>query len=127
MLAVWLTVIWGYKMNTFTLDAWCKPPGAARSSAIGNIHFHVSDEMHLKLERAEEQLSQRQAEKEMEIPADLDSLELALPTDCSELKDCHFHVYMRQGHDRGQFFLVGHRSEDNALIYSNAVMVDLLG
>lgn len=114
-------------MNTFTLDAWCKPQGAGSSTPIGNIHFHISDDMHLKLEQAEEQLSQRETEKEMEIPADMDSLELDLPTDCSELKDCHFHVYLRRGHDRGQFFLVGHRRDDDALIYSNAVMVDLLG
>jgi len=127
LLAVWLTVIWGYKMNTFTLDAWCKPPGAARSSAIGNIHFHVSDEMHLKLEQAEEVLAKRDAEREMEIPVDQASLELDLPPECSALEDCHFHVYMRKDYERGQFFLVGHRAGDHALVYSNAVMVDLLG
>lgn len=114
-------------MNTFTLDAWCKAPGAKRSSPIGNIHFHVSDEMHLKLEQAEHALAERHAEREMEIPADINSLELELPQACDGLEDCHFHVYMGKEYARGQFFLVGHRKQDHALIYSNAVMVDQLG
>lgn len=113
-------------MNTFTLDAWCKPPGEHKSMPMGHIHFHISDDIHLQLERAETVLAQRQAEREMEIPADMDSLELDLE-ESTELDDCHFHVYMRKDFERGQFFLVGHRAEDGALVYSNAVMVDQLG
>jgi len=114
-------------MNTFTLESWCKPPGAERSMPMGEIHFHVSDPMHLKLEQAEAVLAQRETEREMEIPADIETLELELPEECKELSDCHFHVYLRRGHDRGQFFLTGHRADDGALVYSNAVMVDILG
>lgn len=115
-------------MNTFTLDAWCKPEGASRSMPAGNIHFHVSDAMHLQLEKAEEELAHQHSKRAMEIPVeDMRGLELELPEDCSSLSDCHFHIYVRQGDERGQFFLVGHRSGDGALIYSNAVLVDLLG
>jgi len=43
------------------------------------------------------------------------------------LSECKWRVYIGGEEGRGQFHLVGYSAEDGCLIYSNAVMVDLLG
>ncbi|MBY4677754.1 hypothetical protein [Marinobacterium arenosum] len=116
-------------MNTFSIESWCKPVGADKSEPMGIIHFHVSDEAHLAMERAEEQLVNSANQRETDISADMETLELELPEECDALSDPQFHVYVtkKSGEARGQFFLMGHRAKDGALVYSNSVMVDQLG
>ena len=112
-------------MNTMTLDGWLKQDNLAKPTHIDSIHFHVSDECHLQLEGAEEEL-QRNHQAETFIDVDIDSMELRTSTECGPLADCQFRVYLNAD-NRGHFHLVGHRSSDNSLVYSNAVMVDQLG
>lgn len=114
-------------MNTFNLESWCKPQGAAKSQPMGLMTFRVSEDAHLKMEAAEDQMTQDSKAHEMDIPVDIDSLELQLPPDCEALSDAAFHVYRHAHEGRSHFFLTGHRASDGALVYSNAVLVDQLG
>ena len=111
-------------MNTMDLTAWCKPEGFDHSEELGLIHFRIDDQSHLLMEEAEEELLHTDITEKF-IPVDMSHLELKMPHDSDALKDCQVRVYV--SHGRGQFHLVGHRASDNALIYSNAVMVDQLG
>ncbi|MBO3273639.1 hypothetical protein [Pseudomonas schmalbachii] len=114
-------------MNTLTIKGWCKPTGAQKSIPIGDIHFHVTDDDHLRLEQAEEHL-QKTHEPEVMFDVDMGTLELVTPPECGPLSDCQMRVYLsRDDEQRGQFHLVGHRQSDGSLIYTNAVMVDQLG
>ncbi len=113
-------------MNTMEIDGWCKVPGHSDPEHIDLMHFRVSEDCHLKLEAAEEELLQS-SDKERFVEADLASMELELPPDFGPLSDCQFRVYINPRDQRGQFHLVGHRASDHSLVYSNAVMVDQLG
>ena len=113
-------------MNTLTIEGWCKAANAEKSTPLGQIHFHVSNADHLRLEAAEERLKQTR-EPEVMLDVDLAQLELILPLGYGPLGDCRFRVYLSRSDQRGQFHLVGHRQTDGSLIYSNAVMVDQLG
>lgn len=114
-------------MNTLMLEGWCKPPGAQQPLPLEPIGFHISERCHLQLEAAEEELL-RTHEKEKFIDVDARELELDMPAGCGRLVDCQLRVYLGgMDHKRGQFHLVGHRALDNSLVYTNAVMVDLLG
>ena len=112
-------------MNTFQLEGWRRDAGARVSIPIESMRFHIDERCHLRLEAAEERL-QRYQEPELLIEVDMGSLELETSSDCGPLADCHVRVYL-DNDDRGQFHLVGHRASDHSLVYSNAVMVDLLG
>lgn len=112
-------------MNTLTIGGWCKAGADKKSTPLGNIHFHVSESDHLRLERAEEQL-QRTHEPELMIDLDMSTMALVTPQECGPLADCRYRVYLSQD-QRGQFHLVGHRASDGSLVYTNAVMVDQLG
>jgi hypothetical protein len=112
-------------MNKFNIEAWYKPEGAQKSAPLGLVTFRVTPDTHLKLAAAEDQLSDSNDKLELDIDTELDGLELETPPECGALKDCKFHVYRHR--DRGQFFLVGHRVSDNALVYSNAIVIDQLG
>ncbi|MFC6672875.1 hypothetical protein [Marinobacterium aestuariivivens] len=112
-------------MNTFNIESWCKPKGASKSEPMGLMTFSVSDEALLKLEAAEDQMTQDDRKHEMDIPVDIDSLELKLPPECDAVSDTAFHVYRHPHEDRSHFFLTGHRASDGALVYTNAVLVDL--
>lgn len=113
-------------MNTLTLEGWCKRAGAEDPLHIDSIHFRVSEECHLQLEAAEEELQKNhQAEAFVEI--DMTSLELETSADCGALENCRLRVYLSPLDSRGHFHLVGHRASDHSLVYSNAVMVDQLG
>nr|WP_067295309.1 hypothetical protein [Marinobacterium profundum] len=114
-------------MNKFNIDAWYKPDGAEKSSPQGLIRFRVTADMHLKLAAAEDQLSDSNDRLELDIDTQLDGLELETPPECGALKDCKFHVYRHRHDNRGHFFLVGRRVKDNALVYSNAIVIDQLG
>lgn len=113
-------------MNTFTIEGWNKAPGASQSTPIAMLHFRVSDDAHLRLEKAEEELQQSGAD-DMMIDMDMSTMELETSSDCGELSDCQLRVYIGKSDHRGHFHLVGHRAEDGSLVYSNAVMVDQLG
>lgn len=126
-------------MNSFEIEAWCKPEGAEKSAPLGLIRFRVTPDMHLKLADAEDQLGDRNDRSDsndsrdsrdrLELDIDIaeDGLALETPPECGALKDCKFHVYRHRHGERGHFFLVGHRVSDNALVYSNAIVVDQLG
>ncbi len=112
-------------MNTLSIEGWCKPAGAQKSTPIGLFHFRVSEPDHLRLEQAEERL-QASGEAETMVDVDISTLELEPPQECGPLSDCQMRVYL-DADKRGQFHLVGHRQSDGSLVYTNAVMVDQLG
>lgn len=114
-------------MNTLTIDSWCKPEGAERSMPMGEISFRVSEGYHLEMESLGERLATNADTSQGEIPVDMSTLELKTPNECGTLLDCSFHVYVSKKDHRNHFFLKGHRAQDNALVYTNAVMVDELG
>lgn len=112
-------------MNTFTIEGWCKARGAQKSTPMGQIHFHINEPDHVRLEQAEERLQQTH-EPEAMLSVDMSTMELVTPQECGPLSDCQLRVYLSSD-QRGQFHLVGHRASDGSLIYTNAVMVDQLG
>lgn len=114
-------------MNTFTIESWCKPVGANKSVPMGQISFRVSDEYRLKMESMEERFAESSSERQGDISVRMADLELTTPPECGALSDAQFHVYVHKSEGRGHFFLKGHRATDDALVYSNAVMVDELG
>ena len=113
-------------MNTMTLDAWYKPQGASKSTPLGLIHFHISEADRRRLEEAEEALKDS-AEKEKMLDVRMADMELETPPQCGPLSDCQLRVYIHSDDERGHFHLVGHRASDGSLVYTNAMMVDLLG
>lgn len=113
-------------MNTLTIKGWCKASSDQRSIPMGEIHFHVNDDDHLRMEAAEERLQQTH-EPEVMIDVDMSKMELITPEECGPLSDCQLRVYLSKDDQRGQFHLVGHRESDGSLIYTNAVMIDQLG
>ncbi len=114
-------------MNKFNIEAWCKPEGAEKSSPMGLIRFRVTADMHLKLAAAEDQLNDSNDRLELDIDLEQDGLALETPPECGALKGCKFHVYRHRNDNRAHFFLVGQRTSDNALVYSNAIVIDQLG
>ncbi|MDD0842828.1 hypothetical protein [Pseudomonas sp. Gutcm_11s] len=112
-------------MSSLTIEGWCKPDNAQRSTPLGGFHFYIGGDNHLRLEEAEASLQERH-EQEMMIDADLADLQLVPPDDCGPLSDCRFRVYLSAQEGRGQFHLVGHRASDGSLIYTNAVLIDQL-
>ncbi len=114
-------------MNTFTIESWCKPAGAEKSVPMGLISFRVGEDYRLQMESIEDRLAANDDETQADIKVKLSSLELKTPEDCGELADASFHVFVHKHEHRGHFFLKGHRATDDALIYSNAVLVDELG
>lgn len=113
-------------MNTLTVEGWCKPEGASKSIPIESLHFRVSEQSHLELEQAEEQLKVNH-EPEAFVDVDMGSMELATSSDCGPLADCQLRVYLSPNDERGHFHLVGHKASDGSLVYSNAVLVETLG
>lgn len=111
--------------NMLTLEGWCKAEGAAEPTPIESLHFCVSEDTHLRLEEAEQQLGDSDKE---EIFVDVDAAELELETssDCGPLSDARLRVYLSPSDGRGTFHLVGHRASDGSLVYSKAVMIETL-
>ncbi len=112
-------------MSTLTIEGWCKPDNAQRSTPLGGFRFYVGGSNHLRLEEAEVML-QKNNQQETMIDADLDELKLVPPEDCGPLSDCRFRVYLSAQEGRGQFHLVGRRASDGSLVYTNAVLIDQL-
>lgn len=110
-------------MSALTIEGWSKNSIDGKSIPLGDIHFYVDGPLHLRLEQAEEHL-QKTREPEAMVYVDMHTLDLKMPEECGPLSDCQMHVYLH--HDRGQFHLVGHRSVDGSLIYTNAVLIDQL-
>ena len=113
-------------MEDLTIAGWHKADSDQRSTSIGNLHFHVSGNLHLALEQAEERLQNSDATEVM-IDADLQDLQLTTPEEVGDLVDCQFRLYLNPADNRGHFHLVGHRAADGSLVYSNSVMVDQIG
>ena len=112
-------------MNTLTIEGWCKPEGASKSTRVESLHFRVSEEAHLEMEKAEEKLQESDA-TEAFVELDMDKLELETSADCGPLTDCKFRVYLNSD-QVGQFHLTAHRVSDGALIYSDALMIEFVG
>ena len=113
-------------MNTLSIDGWRKADDDSKSIPIGTLQFHVSEAEHLRLEQAEEEL-QRNGLGDTMIDADMQTLALVMPDGFGPLSECKWRVYLGGEGRRGQFHLFGYSREDGCLVYSNAVMVDLLG
>ncbi|CAA0094756.1 Uncharacterised protein [BD1-7 clade bacterium] len=113
-------------MDTLTIEAWCKPGADSQSIPVGLMKFTVDEQYHLALEEAEQQLEDS-GDSEAFVDVDLMDLDLSTSGECGSLADCQFRVYLGGMDKRGQFHLVGHRSSDGTLVYSNAVMVESLG
>ncbi len=112
-------------MSALNLKGHCKPSGAKQSMPIGMIHLNIPEEYHLRLEEAELKL-QDSHEPELLIDIDIAAIDLETSVECGALSDCQLRVYLNPIDHRGHFHLVGHRAADGSLIYSNAVLVDLL-
>ncbi len=110
-------------MDALTIEAWHKPAPDQKSIAVGEIHFRVDQDTHLKLEEAEQRLQDSGGKEEM-VDANMATLDLQTSDKIGDLKECKFRVYLDAEHDRGHFHLVGNRVEDGSLVYTNAVMVD---
>ncbi|MGV8918919.1 MAG: hypothetical protein ACOH2R_14155 [Pseudomonas sp.] len=112
-------------MSTLTIEGWRKPSDGGKSVPLGDIHFVVGADEHLRLEEAEELLNNSD-KKEVFLDVVMDQIQLVMPSECGQLSDCQFRVYMSStsGEKRGQFHLVGHRASDGELVYSNCVMID---
>ena len=113
-------------MNTLSIDGLRKADNDSKSTPIGTLQFHVSEAEHLRLEQAEEEL-QRNGLGDTMIDADMQTLALVMPDGFGPLSECKWRVYLGGEGRRGQFHLFGYSREDGCLVYSNAVMVDLLG
>jgi len=113
-------------MTMLTVEGWYKPAGTNKAIYMEQFRFHISEECHLQLERAEEALEDSDTGERL-IPVDMASLELETPADCGPLTDCQLRVYRGGPDHRGHFHLVGHRATDQGLVYTKPVMVDQLG
>lgn len=112
-------------MSSLAIESWVKSSDTAKSVPGGIVEFYISGDDKIRMERAQEHL-QRSAEKEVLLDVDPATIDLVLPQGCGELRDCQLRVYLRSEDLRGQFHLVGHRASDGALIYTNAMMIDML-
>lgn len=112
-------------MMTLDVGGWCRRTSEGQPEPVHAIHFHISEDCHMQLERAEEEL-QHTHQKEKLLDMDMGSMELEVSPDCGPLSDCQLRVYLDPVDHRGHFHLVGHRASDHSLVYSNAVMVDAL-
>jgi len=113
-------------MTTYTVEGWCRQPGAQKPLPLEQIHFSISDECHLQLEAVEHEL-QRTHRREEFVDVDIDELDLQMPPACGPLSDCRLRVYLGgMDNQRGHFHLVGHRAADRSLVYTNPIMVDQL-
>lgn len=113
-------------MNTLSIEGWTKRTNEKSSDPGGTLHFRVADKYHRAMEKAEGVL-QLNGGGERLIDVDIKSLELETASEYGEIADIKFRVYLGREYQRGQFHLVARRLGDNALVYSNAVMVDQLG
>lgn len=113
-------------MNTLSIEGWSKGRTDESSQGGGLLHFRVAEKYHRALERAEEAL-QINLGGEQYIDVGLESLELHAAPEYGDIVDTRFRVYLSRNDQRGHFHLVGRRSSDDALIYSNSVMVEQLG
>ena len=110
-------------MSSLTIEGWYKNNIDDKPIPLGDIHFYVDGPLHLRLEQAEEHL-QKTLGSEAMVHVDMHSLGLKLPEECGSLTDCQMRVYLH--HERGQFHMIGHRTFDGSLFYTNAVLIDQL-
>ena len=113
-------------MNRLTVEGWCRKFDVEAPIPLAGIRFRISAACHLELEKAEEELEKTHAPEKFVI-VDVSTLDLELPAEVGALADCQIRVYLSPLDGRGQFHLVGHRSSDGALVYTEPVMVDQLG
>ena len=90
------------------------------------LRFRVAEKYHCAMERAEEALQINRGGEQF-IDVDLATLELDAAPEYGDIADPRFRVYLGSADQRGHFHLVARRANDDALIYSNSVMIDQLG
>ena len=113
-------------MNTLSIEGWCKPTRDTASQPQGLLRFRVAEKYHCAMERAEEALQINQSGEQF-IDVDPKTLELDAAPEYGEVASPRFRVYLGRSDQRGHFHLVARRASDDALIYSNSVMIDQLG
>jgi len=112
-------------MMTLDIEGWCKRGAGVRPAPVHNIHINVTEECHLMLEHAEAELLETGGTEKL-LDVEPEELELEVSPDCGPLSKCQLRVYLNEGDERCHFHLVGNRQSDSALVYSNAVLVDVL-
>ena len=105
-----------------TLETWHKPQRARRSEEIGITRLEIDEHQYRRLEEVELELRSSDA-KEAFLDLQDDDVILQPPAKCGSLADCRLRVYLRDDDDSGLFHLVGRRAKDDALVYTNSVMV----
>ena len=113
-------------MNTLSIEGWSKRSTDNRSQPGGILHFRVDEQCHRAMERAEQALQFNMSGEQI-IDVDRETLELAAAAEYGEITDTKFRVYLGGDDHRGHFHLVARRVSDDALVYSNSVMIDQLG
>ena len=105
-----------------SLEAWEESSKSDQSEEVGTIRLEIGDREFRSLERMENELKQSE-NREAFLNVSPQTLSLQTPGHCGPLSDCKIRVYLREEDDTGHFHLVGRRAENDALIYTNAVMV----
>jgi hypothetical protein len=105
-----------------TLDTWYKPKRARQSEAIGITRLAIDEAQYRRLEQAELELKQS-ARQEMFLDLEQGDIDLQPPEGYGALADCKLRLYLRDADDSGHFHLVGRRAQDDALVYTNSVLV----
>ncbi len=110
---------------TLDLEGWRKSASTGELTPVHNIHLQVTEACHLMLEQAVEELQQRHEEERL-LDIDPEALEVEVSADCGPLASCQLRVYRKPGDEDCHFHLVGNCKGDNSLVYSNAVLVNML-
>jgi hypothetical protein len=105
-----------------TLETWHRPMRAGQSKEIGMTRLEIDERHYRRLEEAERKLRESER-KEAFVDLEQGDVDLQPPRKCGSLADCRIRVYLRDDDDSGHFHLVGRRSHDDALVYTNSVMV----
>lgn len=104
------------------LETWHKPKQAKHSEEIGITRLHIDENQYRRLEQAELELKQSDCQEAF-LDLEEEDIDLQPPQGFGALADCKIRLYLREADDSGHFHLVGRRAQDDALIYTNSVLV----
>ena len=105
-----------------TLETWHKPKRAQQSEEIGITHLQIDERQYRRLEEAELELK-HSGRQETFLQLEEEDIDLQPPQGLGTLTDCKLRLYLREADDSGHFHLVGRRAQDDALVYTNSVLV----
>lgn len=105
-----------------SLETFCKGADEQSSNEIGRSAVTVSADSYRKLEALEQQL--RESDQQ-ELFADIHdtAIDVETPDAVDQLRQCKVRLYLDGEQQAAHFHLVGHRADDNSLIYTNPVLV----